>query len=215
MTNNKFLLRPLVAAVFTATCALSSNVIAAPVAWTGDTSNDWMEGSNWNSGQVPTSDVSAQISNGDTVEVAGSGSANSQHLYIGLNAGDGHLVSSGSDLNANEVTLGLNESAEGDINASLTVNDADINAPEGINLFNSTKAGNQSAQFNQTNGTLNARKLYHRTDLNSGDTSSLSSNTILTNVTINTTSNESALGGLVGVSNDSDDAHATVESVIG
>ncbi len=214
MTIKTLLPHPLVAAIFAATGALATSTIAAPVDWTGAVSSDWMEAGNWSSGLVPTNDVSVQIRNGDTVTLNDDGSANSLHLYVGYDGGDGHLISSGSPLKTDGITIGQNESVAGDINASLTVTDADINATNGIYLVNSLQAGDKNVSFSHTGGIINTSKIKHSADLATDETSSIVSQFTLQDVIVNTSSNENILGGDVAVNWDATNAHGTVDTII-
>lgn len=212
MKKPTFFSKPLITAIIAA--ASISTVHAAPTSWNGSISDNWFEPQNWDNLLVPTSEYAIQISNGDTVLLTGNSGANTQHLYLGLE-GEGHLVSEGTDLNAGQITFAHNESQAINSAASLVVNNADINSPDGINLLKAKLAGNKTVSFSHSNGTLNTSSFDHRGDLVAVDEAVLDSSLMLRNVVVNTTNRENILAGDVEIDSGSDGSVISVTSNIG
>jgi fibronectin-binding autotransporter adhesin len=89
-----------------AALALSLSLPAAAQNWTGTTSTDWTDGTNWDSGVVPTSPSSVTIDGGlpSILGVSGAATGSSGALSIGI-AGVGSLaIQNGSSFTSNGVT---------------------------------------------------------------------------------------------------------------
>jgi len=211
MKKPKISPNPLIAAIL----ALgSATALSAPTAWNGSVSNDWFVAKNWDDLLVPSADYSVQISNGDTVIVNGPIAANTQHLYIGLE-GEGHLVSDGTDLNTTEITLAHIESQATDAKASVNVQNADINAPLGINLMKAKMAGAKTISFKHSNGSLNIEEFDHQADFVNVAQANLSSELVLSNVVVNTTDRENILAGDIDIERGSNGTVVNAEANIG
>lgn len=211
MKKPTFLRAPLAAAVLASASAVS---VAAPTAWNGSVSNNWFELKNWDDNLVPTSAFAVQISNGDTVQLSGSQPAETQHLYLGLE-GEGHLTSNGTDLNATEITLAYIESQAVNASASVNVENADITAPQGINLMKATHAGDKTVSFKHSNGILNAEEFDHQADFENVIQANLNTELELRNVVVNTSTRENILAGDIDVESGSDGSAITANATIG
>lgn len=212
MNKPAFLIKPIITAAL-ATASVSA-VLAAPVSWNGSESNNWFEANNWDGLLVPESDFAVQISNGDTVVLSGSEAATAQHLYLGLE-GEGHLVSDGTDLNATEITLAHIESQAINAKASVNIQNADVTAPQGINLLQAKLAGDKNTKFSHSNGVLNTSSFDHSGDLVAVERVALTSEVMLKDLVINTSSRENVLAGDVEIDSDSDGSVVTANSTIG
>lgn len=206
-----FLRAPLAAAILV---SATSAAIAAPTAWNGSVSDNWFDANNWDDLLVPVAGLAVQISNGDTVQLSGNQSAETQHLYLGLE-GEGHLVSNGTDLNAAEITLAYIESQATDAKASVNVQNADVNAPQGINLMKASHEGDKTISFKHSNGTLNTEEFDHRGDFSGVAAANLSSELELRNVVVNTSSRENIIAGDIDIDSGSKNSVVNAEANIG
>lgn len=211
MKKPVFLRAPLAAAILASASAIA---VAAPTAWNGSVSNNWFELKNWDDNLVPTNNFAVQISNGDTVQLSGDQPAETKHLYLGLE-GEGHLLSNGTDLNATEITLAYIESQATNAKASVNVQNADITAPEGINLMKATHTGDKTVSFKHSNGTLNAEEFDHQADLVNVPQANLNTELELRNVVVNTSTRENILAGDIDVERGSNGSVVNAEAKIG
>lgn len=211
MKKATFSPNPLIAAILAVSSAAA---FSAPTAWNGSVSNDWFNALNWDDLLVPSADYSVQISNGDTVLINGPTAANTQHLYVGLE-GEGHLVSDGADLNTTEITMAHIESQATDAKASVNVQNADINAPQGINLMKAKMVGDKTISFKHSNGTLNIEEFDHQADFVNVAQANLSSELELSNVVVNTTDRENILAGDIDIERGSNGTVVNAEANIG
>ncbi|CEJ12595.1 Extracellular serine protease precursor [bacterium YEK0313] len=121
--------------------ALTPGGVHAQAVWTGTTSGNWFDASNWAVGGVPTnSDVHIGTVTPNFTAIANAG-AEAQGLWVGINGGNGRLsIILNGTLDSHFGTIGTNAGEKGDIglsgiNTRWTNTDAIIVGSAGEGLF--------------------------------------------------------------------------------
>lgn len=188
MKSNRFLLHPLSAVVFAATSALSVTANAEPILWTGVTSNDWAEPTNWDTGNTPVAEDDVTIDNGDTVLLDGTlDSVQANYIKLGT-TGDGFLESQGTTIYAHEITMGTGSDFGGATNSSFVIENADLYI-EYLDHTTYDAVGHSEVQFSMSSDTTNtfdATSIDTGAYVRDGDAASLDVDLNFENLVVNT-----------------------------
>jgi len=215
MKNNTLLRHPLATAIFIASSSLATNAIAEPIVWTGATSNDWSEGTNWVDDVPPTGTDDALVNNDGTVTVVdASAAAEVNDLTIGQNGSDGHFQILDNSITANKIVFGANEGKTGASNTSFSATNATITTTEKIQLVNDFVSGNSSFSLDFNNVVLDTKGLSHGLYTASGEISHFTSSIIFQDVT-STSTRALELGGDMRLESNAINTEAYVNNIIG